>query len=156
MINIVAFLFLDDFIKLIVGSECLHTFPGWMIPFKASEKNIKPAHNSLHVWGGGGVRKVTILSSILGLGRMRWRHERAHKRPHRKSIAEPGLKLLTSLIPSSSPGTQEQNQQMSPSYPLSTPFHLQPSEGGACSFSEESMFYGRNGEGGHCFTGNRM
>lgn len=121
MINIDAFLFLDDFIKLIVGSECLHTFPGWMIPFKASEKNIKPAHNSLRVWGGGGVRKVTILSSILGLGRMRWRRERAHKRPHRKSIAEPGLKLLTSLIPTSSPGSQEQNQQMSPSYPLSTP-----------------------------------
>lgn len=53
MINIDAFLFLDDFIKLIVGSECLHTFPGWMIAFKASKINIKPDHNSFRVWGGG-------------------------------------------------------------------------------------------------------
>lgn len=121
MINIDAFLFLDDFIKLTVGSECPHTFPGWMIPFKASEINIKPAHNSLRVWGGGGVRKVTILSSILGLGRTRWRRERAHKRPYRKSLPEPGPKFLTSLIPTLTPGSREQNQQMSPSYPLNTP-----------------------------------
>lgn len=41
-------------------------------------------------------------------------------------------------------------------FPEHTLFHLQPSEGGACSFLQEIMFYGRNGEVGHCFTGNRM
>lgn len=52
MINIDAILFPDDFIKLILGSECLPAFPGWMMLFKASEINIKPAHNSVCVGRG--------------------------------------------------------------------------------------------------------
>ena len=93
MININTIFITDDFIKLIPGSECPYTFPVCMILFKASEINIKPSHNSVCVGGGGGVREVTILNSILGLGKTRWRHERAHKRPHRKSLSEPRLKL---------------------------------------------------------------
>lgn len=95
MINISAILFTDllIFVKLILGSECPYTFPGCMILFKASEINIKPSHNSVGRGRGGGVREVTILNSILGLGKMRWKHERTYKRPHRKSLSEPRLKL---------------------------------------------------------------
>lgn len=71
--------------------------PVYMILFKASEINIKPPHNSVCVCvcvcGGGGVREVMILNSILGLGKMMWKHERAYKGPHRKSSSEPRLKL---------------------------------------------------------------
>lgn len=57
MININAIFFTDDFIKLILGSECLYTFPGYMILFKASEINIKPSHNSVCVWEGEVLEK---------------------------------------------------------------------------------------------------
>lgn len=78
--------------------------PVYMILFKVSEINIKPPHNSVCVCvcvcGGGGVREVMILNSILGLGKMMWKHERAYKGPHRKSLSEPRLKLWLPWSPS--------------------------------------------------------
>lgn len=71
VINTSAILFTGDFVKLILGSECPYTFPGGRVLFKPSKVNIKPSHNSVCVWGGGGVREVMILVSILGLGKMR-------------------------------------------------------------------------------------
>lgn len=93
MINTSAILFTGDFVKLVLGSGCPCTFPGCMILY------IKPSHNSACVWGGGGVREVTILNSILGLGKKRWKREKAYKRPHRKSLLEPRLKLWLSRFP---------------------------------------------------------
>lgn len=116
MINIDAILFPDDFIKLILGSECLHAFPGWTMLFKASEINIKPAHNSVCV-GRGRCSKSDDFELHFRLGQNKVETRKSLQEAMQKIVTRAKAETLTAPVPILAPGSLEQSWQMSPSYP---------------------------------------